>query len=77
MRLTTINEEILRSDILRVTILMGFFLFLAAYAALWAIASPDQFNVIFENAVSSWTPSGLLIAIAFYYFLMRCFLMVL
>ena len=73
MRLPTLNEEILRSDVLRVTILMGFYLFLAVYAAMWVIVSPSQFKVIFENAISDWSPSAVLLAIALYYFLLRCF----
>ena len=71
MLLTTLKLEILRSDLLRVTILMGFFLFLAAYAGVWAILIPEQFHVIFKNIVSVWSPSKVLLIIALYYLLLR------
>ncbi len=67
MPLTTLRREILRSDILRVNILMGFFLLFAAYAGVWAIFAPEDFNIIFKNQVRFWSPSLFLFAIALYY----------
>ncbi|WP_158617451.1 adenylate/guanylate cyclase domain-containing protein [Legionella sp. km772] len=74
MHLTTLNHEILRSEILRVTILMSFFLFLAVYVAIWAVVSPIEFTILFKNKVSAWSPSTFLLVIAGYYFLLRLFL---
>lgn len=76
VNLSTLNHEILRSDILRVTILMFFFLLFAVYAAIWAVVSPEHFNYIFKNRISLWSPSILLLGIASYYFFMRIILLV-
>lgn len=76
MNLSTLNHEILRSDILRVTILMFFFLLFAVYVAVWAVVSPEHFNYIFKNRIHLWSPSLLLLGIASYYIFMRMILLV-
>lgn len=75
MYLSALNQEILRSDILRVTILMFFFLFFALYAGTWALVSPEHFHFIFKNRISFWSPSLLMLSIAFYYFVLRLILL--
>ena len=74
MRLTTLDREILRSDILRTTILMGFFLLFAVYVGIWAVLAPDDFNAIFTKNISLWSPSVTLLIIALYYFLLGVYL---
>lgn len=68
----TLDQEILRSELLKVTILSVFFFFLACYVALWDVIDPTDFNLIFEHKVNNWTPTAVLLSISvYYYFILR------
>ncbi len=73
MHLNTLKKEIFKSDILRVKILMAFFIFLALYVNIWSFFNTRDSEFLIKNNISHWIPFTLILLIACYFILQLMF----